>query len=89
MKIDLYVKVCLTVIAVSLGTIAFKDFAKPAHAQTKVQWFQYNIVDVLDAIYDAKLAVYDNTQLLRNIEDDVIGIRKSVFSIELTLEEEK
>ena len=39
MKIDLYVKVCLTVIAVSLGTIAFKDFAKPAHAQTKVQWF--------------------------------------------------
>ena len=29
MKIDLYVKVCLTVIAVSLGTIAFKDLIAP------------------------------------------------------------
>ena len=36
---DLYVKVCLTVIAVSLGTIAFKDFAKPAVHKQKFNGF--------------------------------------------------
>ena len=38
MRIDLYTKVCLTVISLSLGVIAFKDFSpvKPAWASNHV-----------------------------------------------------
>ena len=58
MKIDLYVKVCLTVIAVSLSTIAFKNFAKPAYAEITND-------DILSHILDLKS---NQKKILDNIE---------------------
>ena len=63
MKIDLYVKVCLTVISISLGTIALKDFIAPqAHAADL-----HLIEDMLRYVFQELEAVKENTFILMNM----------------------
>ena len=82
MKIDLYVKVCLTVIAVSLGTQAFKDFAKPAYAELYSN--DLNMVEeILLKIKSEIVYLGGNTFSSSSLDD----INKTLESIDKEIEE--
>jgi len=63
MKIDLYVKVCLTLIAVSLSTLAFKDIIAPqAHVADL-----YMIEDMLRYVFKELDSIKDNTFVIMDM----------------------